>query len=221
MRFGVLVLACVGLVTACGGGTTDPTAPAPASAPEEAITRWLDAVGRVDTAELRVMVEPRGLAVLLGLENRLSAGEILALIDEGVPEATLESYWSSFRADFEAFTLDGVATIELGAAFPFTVRDQLYAAVPATGPGGGTTEIIAAETNGFWRVDFMATFGPGFVRAFDRFFAAETEEVRSIAEMVDVPLRAGMSREPGTEISDELSAEIDVLLERLEVLISP
>ncbi|MBT8211701.1 MAG: hypothetical protein KJN71_01015 [Acidimicrobiia bacterium] len=220
MRAVAAILLGVVLLGACSDGTPEVTLPPPAEGAEEAVTRWLDAVGRVDLDELRVVVEPRGVAILLGLENRLDGSEMLALIDQGVPEETLQSYWSSFRADFEAFALDGIATIDLGTAFPFTVRDQLFAAVPATGAEGGTTEIIAAEVNGYWRVDFMATFGPGFVRALGSFFADDTAVVRSIAAMVNVPLRAGMSREPGDEITDELAAEIDVLLVRLDDLVN-
>lgn len=219
MRLRTVIVVLAVAAVSCTSASPD-LPPEPARNAEEAVTRWLAGVDRVDVDELRVVVERRGLAVLIGVENQLTPAEIVSYITAGIPEPTLQTYWSSFRADFEAFTLEGIDDIETGSAFPFTVRDRLFAAIPATVPGGGTTEIITVETNGVWRVDFLATFGPGFVRGFASLFEDDDADIRQLAEVVNTPLRAGMSREPGDEISDELSAEIDALLLRIEEIVS-
>jgi hypothetical protein len=139
MRRLVLPLIALALLaSACSGGADDA-----AAVPSEMVATWFDAVeaGDVDTA--RASVVDGSLAVVLAVENDLTAEQLAALVADGVPDEVAGAYWASFREGFSSFAGRPLSTLAVGDYDEFESEGEKYAAVAVTGSPPGDTSIVA------------------------------------------------------------------------------
>jgi hypothetical protein len=205
------ILAAAGLVviTACSSSSdTDTTvAPGPASA-EEAVEQWLDALAAGDPGATSSLVEEPGLVLALAAENRLSVPEVAALQESGIPDAALDPYWSSFADSLDVFADGGVDSLTARSDDPIDGHPG-FAAVAVAEPTAVRSTVIVAHRgeDGAWRVDLLATVGPGLVQPLTDLHDAA---VSSDAEVSILPLlkAAQPSLEAGLEAQgDDFPAE--------------
>ena len=187
------------LVAACSTPEPEPVIAPGADTPDEAATTWLDAVASVDTAELSRIVEPTGLAVLIGVENALRSDELVAVLDAGLEADTAEQYWTSFRDDFEAIRGFAVADLSVVPGSEISTSDGF--AVLAVQSDGGPGQIVLRLSEGVgWQVDLAATVGPALVsRLGDYLNSALAGEN---ADTIAAAYRSGIV--PGLDIAAEL-----------------
>jgi hypothetical protein len=188
------------LVAACSTPEPEPVIAPGAETPEEAAAAWLNAVDTVDTVELSRIVEPTGLAVLIGVENALRSDELVAVLDAGLEAETTGQYWTSFRDDFEA--IRGIAVSDLsvvpGAATP--AGDGFAVVTVQSDDGAG--EIVLRNDEGVgWRVDLAATVGPALVSRLGDYL--DSALAGDNADAIAAAYRSGIV--PGLNLAAELN----------------
>lgn len=187
------------LVAACSTPEPEPVIVPGADTPEEAATTWLDAVVSVDTAELSRIVEPTGLAVLIGVENALRSDELVAVLDAGLEADSAEQYWMSFRDDFEAIRGFAVADLSVVPGSEISTSDGFAVLAVQSDSGPGQIVLRLGEGVG-WQVDLAATVGPALVsRLGDYLNSALSGEN---ADTIAAAYRSGIV--PGLDIAAEL-----------------
>jgi hypothetical protein len=178
-----LLLCLILLVAACDGGEPPESLVDEELAPVDVVQQWLAAVDEVDVEQLEVLVEPVGLAVLAGVENQTRSIELAGLVESGIAGRLADSYWRSFRDDFE--TLRG---IDFGA---ITVGEQLttrqssdHVAVEIMGPEQSAVVSLRNSEPGGWQVDMVATVGAGLAGPLRQYLesALEGDYSESIAD---------------------------------------
>lgn len=158
-RLALPLIAVALLASACSGGSDDA-----AAVPSEVVAAWFDAVesGDVDTA--RASVVDGSLAVVLAVENSLTAEELAGLVADGVPDEVAAAYWASFREGFSAFAGRPMSTLAVGDYDEFESEGEKYAAVAVTGSADTATLVFTRlGSDGAWEVDLVASLGSGFV----------------------------------------------------------
>ncbi|MEA2057428.1 MAG: hypothetical protein U9O63_01790 [Actinomycetota bacterium] len=158
-RLALPLIAFALLASACSGGSDDA-----AAVPSEVVATWFDAVesGDVDTA--RASVVDGSLAVVLAVENSLTAEELAGLVADGVPDEVAAAYWASFREGFSAFAGRPMSTLAVGDYDEFESEGEKYAAVAVTGSADTATLVFTRlGSDGAWEVDLVASLGSGFV----------------------------------------------------------
>ena len=157
-----LMLGLVVLLAACNDAAPPETLPLELPDPVEVVEQWLQAVDEVDTPRLETLVEPIGLAVLAGVENRVRSAEMAGLLDSGVTGQLAQGYWQSFRDDFEAFRGIDIGSILVGEERPVASNpDHVAVEISA---GEQTAPVVLRISNPVgWQVDMVATIGPSLV----------------------------------------------------------
>jgi hypothetical protein len=135
------------------------TAPPPIVAEE-----FLAAIASIDTATLHDLVEPDGLAILAGVENRVRSDEMVALLETGLEENLAAGYWQSFRDDFAAIRGIPIDTLSVGGERPEDLGSD-YAAVVVSGGGTDGVVVLRLSEEQGWQVDMIATIGPALVNS--------------------------------------------------------
>lgn len=210
MRLAPLCLLAAGLVviTACSGSDSADTTVAlgPGSA-EEAVEEWLDALIAADPEATTALVEKPGLLLALSAENGLSVSEV-AELQAGIPNSVLDSYWSSFAESLDVFA-DGGLDILTARRDDSIDGYPGFAAVAVAEPTAVRSTVIVAHRgdDGAWRVDLLATVGPGLVRPLaDLHDAAVSSDLG--ASILPLLKAAQPSLEAGLEAQgDDLPAE--------------
>ena len=158
MRF-VLIAALLALA---GCSTAEPAPPPVTAAPVAVVEQWLGAVSGSDVEALEELVEPIGLAVLAGVENRVRSDEMAALLDVGLQGDLSRGYWQSFRDDvmairgvaIETISVDGELMEDLGSGF---------AGVEVSGADSKGVVLVRRSDMLGWQVDMIATVGSRLV----------------------------------------------------------
>jgi hypothetical protein len=201
MRLGVGVMLAT-VLAACGGPPASTTTVLDVEAPPVVVREWLAGLAAADYGAVTERVEPRGAALLVGLENGYTIEQIASLMQTGWSDALSASYWASFGADFGAFSEVALADLSVGAGDDIDVGEVRYAAV-AVSAGDATSFVVArADGDGGWLVDLVATIGPVFVTAMRDTAAMlgddlSSEVVRATFDEIVIPaLTAAASANP-------------------------
>jgi hypothetical protein len=159
----IIILAAFALtVTACSGADSEP---AGHDTPERAVASWFEAIDAGDTVAASGAIHPHSLALILGTENDLPVEVTTDYLDNGVPVAVQESYWSSFAEGFSAFAARPVSTLAVGQATTFASEGVEFARVPVSGGQAVESLVIARmRDDGTWEVDMVATLADGFAK---------------------------------------------------------
>lgn len=173
-------------VVACSSPSTDVIQPA-----EIVVEEWLASIDGSDfTAATDHTFEP-SMALVIAIENRLTAEDTAALLDDGIPASVSASYWSSFRAGFDAFAGFGLTDLGVGSSEPIFSEGVQFAAVTVDDQASGTGLIFTRDAADR-QVDLVATLAPGFVdpmlAAYQELPAGEdADAVRNAYEETVVP----------------------------------
>jgi hypothetical protein len=142
---------------ACSSPSGDVIQPAPA-----VVEDWLASIDANDYASATTHTFAPSMAIVIALENQLSAADTASLLSDGIPAAVSASYWSSFRTGFDAFAGFGLTELGVGAADPIFTEGVQFAAVSVDDPESGTGLIFTRDATDR-QVDLVATLAPGFV----------------------------------------------------------
>ena len=156
-------LALVG--SACGSAEPEPEAP---TVPSQAVVRWFSAVEDGDASAAGEVVVDGSLALVLALENKLTAAQTAELISSGVPANVARDYWHSFSEGFSDFAGRPIGTLTVGDYREFESEGQRFAAVAVRGGTDTSSVVFARQEEEVWAVDLVATLGPGFVGPMQR-----------------------------------------------------
>ena len=194
------------LLAACTNGEPAETVPLERPEPVEVVARWLQAVDEVDVSVLEALVEPVGLAVLAGAENRVRSAEMAGLIETGVTGELAGGYWQSFRDDFEAFRNIDIGSIVVGDERPVASNPD-HVAVTISTPEQSSVVVLQNNDPIGWQIDMVATVGPGLASQLRTYLesALDGEFLEAIAGAYRVAVV------PGLDAAIALNAE-DALL---------
>jgi hypothetical protein len=150
------------VVSACS--SADSEAPGH-DTPELAVASWFEAIDAGDTEAASSAIHPHSLALILGTENDLPPEVTSDYLDNGVPIAVQESYWTSFAEGFSAFASRPVSTLAVGQATAFTSEGAEFARVPVSaGQAAESIVMTRMRDDGTWEVDMVATLADGFAK---------------------------------------------------------
>ncbi len=160
LRITIGLVACAVALGACSGSDGAGDAP---STPEGAVVSWINAVDAGDAAAASAAIHPESLAIILGIENGISADDMAEYLSRGVPVEVQQSYWESFSAGFTEFADKPISSLAVGEAEEFVSEGETFASVPVTsGPTSKSVVIARQRLNGSWEVDMVASLGDGF-----------------------------------------------------------
>ncbi len=157
-----ILLGLVVLLAACSDSEPPDTGAIDLPEPTAVVGQWLDAIGEVDVSRLELLVEPTGLALLAGVENRIRSAEMASLLDSGVTGQLAQGYWQSFRDEFEVFRSVPVESIVVGEVRPIASTPN-HVAVEVSNEEQTALVVLRDNAPLGWQVDVIATFGSGLV----------------------------------------------------------
>jgi hypothetical protein len=141
------------------------------------------------------------------------------MLRDGLPEQVRSNFWKSFSAGFPAFADEELSGVLIGGGEVFSVEGKGFATVSvALRRSEGSGDWIARrDSQGRWRLDMFATFGPSFATPFREWLAAlesnpEAGVVRAALAEQRASLLAALQRQPFGPIGPETMAEVDSLL---------
>jgi hypothetical protein len=195
--FAVVSLLAVSLV-ACGedaGATSTTRLPAA----DIVVRQWTEAVAGGDAGTLRRLVAPESLAFVIGVESRLGPSEITALVDEGLSDELIASYWRSFAESFAAIDQSAIDRLAVGGTREFAAAGARYSAVRLGDDGRSVELFVRRSLEGRWELDVLATVGPGMVlQLVDLAAHATDDRFRTLIEQWVLPaLEAAAVADPG------------------------
>lgn len=223
VRLAVILLALLLVVAVACAKTPEPestttTTLGGAASPGEALSELFDAIvnGRYqDTATLTFDDQ---LALMVSLEG-FDVADTAAMLSDGLPDQVRENFWQSFAAGFPAFAEEDLAEVLIGTGEDFSVEGKRFATVPvALRQSEGSGDWIARkDSQGRWRLDLFATFGPSFATPFRGWLAgltpgSDADLVRGAFAEQRASLLAALQRQPFGPIDPETMAEVDQLL---------
>lgn len=220
----VLSLFIVAVVAGCSTApeVVTTTTTAPDTSPDQVVADWIGAVAAGDYAATEPLVDEVSLALMIGAENPMEVADLADMVVDGVGPTARATYWETFRSDFAVFAGVSFDRLRVAAAEALTVDGTEFAAVEVTA-GDLTSEILCRRgSDGAWRVDMVATFGPQLVRALRTLVVTlppgdDGEAVRAaFLGQVAGSLRAGLERAPGGDLPDAFRIELEALVGYLE-----
>ncbi len=154
------MLAASLLASACSSAEPPPPGH---DTPERAVVAWFKAIDAGDTEGAAAAIEPRSLALILGIENALPTETTVSYLTEGVPIDLQVGYWKSFAEGFTDFASRPISTLTVGQATAFTSEGIEFASVPVSGgPASESVVITRMRSDGTWEVDMVASLADGF-----------------------------------------------------------
>jgi hypothetical protein len=142
---------------ACSSPSDDVIQPA-----EVVVEEWLASIDGSDfTTATDYTFEP-SMALVIAIENHLTPEDTAALLGDGIPASVSASYWSTFRAGFDAFAGFGLTELGVESAEPIFSEGVQFAAVTVDDQASGTGLIFTRDAADR-QVDLVATLAPGFV----------------------------------------------------------
>jgi len=149
------------LILVAGAVACSDVEPAPSvdlGTPEQRVAEWLTALDALDLGGLGSATDPARVALMAGAENDFTKGQMFAVIDDGLPGPTAQSYWSSFRSSFETFLGTDISEVTVGEVERYRIDDNEFAAVTVS-QADASAEVITVLTDAGWRVDLVGTAG--------------------------------------------------------------
>ncbi len=156
----------------------------PQATPQEVVTGWLDALATGEGAADYVV--PGQVDVMAAIERRSEAAGILS---QGLNAQAEADYWGAFADSTESFLGASVNGLEVGPVATAEIEGSDYAYVEVLGPESAAIAIVL-EGGGPWRIDMVATVGPGLVRP-----------LRSMIEEVGIDAPGVVARRSGLAAS--------------------
>ncbi len=212
------MLAVAACTTASQPGSTTTTTLAGASSPEDALTALFDAVGRGEYQDTAVLTFDDQLALLVSLEGYDSA-DTASMLTDGLPDSVRDSFWESFAAGFLTFSEEDLSGVLIGESEEFSVEGKGFAtvAVALRESGSSGNWIARRDSQGRWRLDLFATFGPSFASPLREWVAElgsdpDSEMARGALADQRASLLAALQAQPFGPIGSETMAEVDRLL---------
>lgn len=142
---------------ACSSPATDVVQPA-----EVVVEEWLASIDGNDFMAATDHTFEPSMALVIAIENQLSAEDTAVMLSDGIPASISASYWSSFRSGFDAFAGFGLTDLGVGAAEPIFSEGVQFAAVTVDDQAEGSGLIFTRDDTDR-QVDLVATLAPGFV----------------------------------------------------------
>lgn len=195
-------LACLGVLLLTLGAceSAEPAAEVAAASPSAVVADWIAALEALDIAGLTATTVPANVALVAGSENGFTTEQMVAIVDNGMPPGTTQSYWATFRLGLTSLLGDELGEVTVGEAEEYSVGGSTYAAVPVT-LDTATTEVITFRDDSGWHVDLVATVGPALAIQLRRLVAQLVEEAddglaRRYALLAVGSLGAALERNP-------------------------
>ncbi len=214
----VLVVAVAACTTAPEPESTTTTTLGGAATPEEALTGLFDAIERGDYEDTGMVTFDDQLALMVSLEG-FDVTDTVSMLSEGLPDQVRTNFWRSFSTGFPAFAEEELAGVLIGGGEEFSVEGKKFATVTvALQQSQGSGDWIARQdTQGRWRLDLFATFGPSFATPFREWLAGHdsspaADMARAALADQRASLLAALQRQPFGPIGPETMAEVDALL---------
>lgn len=173
-------------IVACSSAESRVIEPAPV-----VVEDWLASVDGSEFAAATDRTYEPAMAVVIAVENGLTAADTAAFLTEGIPGSVSAAYWSSFQEGFGAFAGYPLAELDVGTADEIFSEGVQFSAVAVTDPEAGRGMVFTRDALGR-RVDLVATLAPGFVDPLLRTYealpaGADGDLVRTAYEETVVP----------------------------------
>lgn len=184
----------------------------PQATPQEVVAGWLDALASGEGAADYVV--PGQVDVLAAVERRAEAGGILV---EGLTSQAEADYWAAFAASTESFLGIAFDDLEVGPVATPEAEGSDYAYVEVLGPEGEAIAVVL-QGGGPWRIDIVATVGPGLVRPLRSMIETVGMDAPGVAGRrsgLAASLRAGLE-DPAGSLPPEFRDDVTELIDALE-----
>lgn len=223
VRLAVFVLAVLLVVVAACATPPEPastttTTLGGAASPEEALTDLFRALVGGQYQDTATLIFDDQLALMVSLEG-YDVTDTAAMLSNGLPALVRDNFWESFATGFPAFAEEDLAGVLIGGGEEFSVEGKGFAtvAVSLRQSEGSGDWIARKDSQGRWRLDLFATFGPSFATPFRGWLAGlgsgpEAEVARGALADQRASLLAALQRQPFGPIGPETMAEVDSLL---------
>lgn len=185
--------------------------------PEAAISQLFAALGDGDWEATAPLVFDDQLALLASIEG-ITPPETAAMLREGVPDPVRANFWEGFVEGFPLFAREEVAELLIGEVERRTVDGVQFGAVLTNFRyGGGEAVLVTRETNGRWRLDLMATFGPAFANPLREWLESleaddHADTIRAAMAEQEASFNSALEYEPLGDVSTVLKFEIRLLM---------
>lgn len=223
MRTVSLLLALVALAAACTSPTEPPT-PATvttvltgAPTPDAAVRELFVAIDSEQIGGVEDLVVEDQVALLLALEGA-SAGEVAAMLDDGVSEPSEQMFWTTFRDTFPRSTGEHLADLIVAEGSVFTVEEVRFATVDVSlRTESGVSHWLVQQVGERWRVDLFATFGSVIAMPLRLWLATlplgpDTDQIKAAIARQRPSLLATLQRQPLGPMDPGVAQQIRGLL---------
>ena len=214
----LLVVAVAACTTASEPESTTTTTLGGAATPEEALTGLFEAIERGDYEGTAMVTFDDQLALMVSLEG-FDVADTVSMLSDGLPDQVRTNFWRSFSTGFPSFAEEELTGVLIGGGEEFSVEGKNFATVTvALRQSEGSGDWIARrDTQGRWRLDLFATFGPSFATPFREWLSGldsspAADVARAALADQRASLLAALQRQPFGPIGPETMAEVDALL---------
>ena len=215
---GMMLVAVAACTTPPPPESTTTTTLGGAASPEESLTDLFEAIVAGNYEDTALVTFEDQLVLLVSLEG-FEIAETAGMLSGGLPPQVRDNFWESFASSFPAFAEEDLASVLIGGGEEFSVEGKGFATVAvALRQSEGSGDWIARrDTQGRWRLDLFATFGPSFATPFRDWLAEigsgpDADAAKEALANQRASLLAALQRQPFGPIGPETMAEVDSLL---------
>jgi len=218
----LVVVAVATLLVGCSPPPEQPTTTTTtllgAGTPDGALRDLLSAIVVGDLSRASEVTDNDQVALLIALDGA-TLSEATAMIEDGVPEASLAAFWASFQDAYRRNVREELGDMLVAAGGRVTVDGVEFANIEvALRKDSGLTRWIAyRDESGRWRVDLFATFGPIVAQPMRLWLATLPDEpdvrvVKGAIASQRPSLLAALQQQPLGPISPGVAEQIRGLL---------